>query len=87
MYNSRDNPLFSKSNHVNYHFTQRSYGIDIDIEEKHQYRSWYCIDSEKPYRSSVLKIPSTSMRVDRFASCENIIPRFQTPLFPLPPSE
>ena len=29
------------------------------------------------------------MRVDRFANCENIVPRFQTPLIlaaPLPPS-
>ena len=35
---------------------------------------------------SCLKIPLTSMRVDRFASCENIVPRFQTSsiLPPLP---
>lgn len=37
---------------------------------------------------SCLKIPPTCMRVDRFANCENIVPRFQTPLIlaaPLPP--
>ena len=35
-----------------------------------------------------LKIPPTCMRVDRLSNCENIVPRFQTPLIlaaPLPP--
>ena len=27
---------------------------------------------------SYLKIPLTSMSIDRFASCDNIVPRFQT---------
>ena len=38
----------------------------------------------KPKVLSCLKEPPSSMRVDHFASCENIVPRFQTPSIPHP---
>ncbi|RMX44875.1 hypothetical protein pdam_00020003 [Pocillopora damicornis] len=42
------------------------------------------IPGTKPKVLICLKEPPTSMRVDRFASCENMDPRFQTPSIPHP---
>ena len=42
------------------------------------------IPRTKPKFLSCLKETPISVRVDRFASCENIVPRFQTPSIPHP---
>jgi len=48
----QDNLVLGQPDYVIYCLTQsrHSIGIDIDIEGKSQYHSWYCIDLKKRYR-------------------------------------
>ena len=47
-------------------------------EEKIPYLRKFSLDIRNNTEFSCMKIPLTGMRVDRFVSCENVLPRLQT---------